>query len=304
MSDSDDFLQIIWEGCDGSTWHLSGPQVEDEGVLLLPKASNIIDAPVQTLWVKGPFGSKYQGSQVQRRDPVLGFRTLGRDPDDWSNVDSRFRMSWDYDLEGKLHFVTKDGDRYLGLRLLEEPKAYEGDPGGGFSPLIRGDADVVITAAAENPYWVGEEVQQEYVVQSASGTVSDFFFVRNDGDCEMWPKWTASATKAGIQWTLPDWSYGSEEYQRGVKDSRRTVPLPKLILNEHVTAMSHPDEEYLISSLDTNPWARTNGMELIYPVPANTKKTFIPVSWTGAQPGDVIRLSYTRQYSRPWGVRF
>lgn len=297
-----DALEVIWEGWDGSTWHVSGPSEEDEGVLLLPKVSNIIDAPITTLWVKSAFGSRYQGVQVKRRDPVLGFRVYSPngDPAEWRDTDRAFRDSWDYEREGKLWFITDDDERYLSLRLLEEPKAYEGDPTGGYDPHYLSDGDVVITAAAENPYYVGAQVSMEYTVPSTSGTVDDFFYVDNDGDTDLWPWWACSSIADGTVWTLPDFSFDSEEYQRGSADSTRTVPLPYLKAGEHVTVLSEPDEEAIISVLDTNVWARWGGNGLLYPVPRNTPKTFVPVSWSNATVGDVIRLNYSRLYSRPW----
>lgn len=298
-------LTIIWHGQDKTTWNVCGEGCEDQGVFLDPKASNIIDAPVQTLWVKGPFGSKYQGAQVQRRDPVLSFSIYGETVDEFLDNDSNFRMSWDYENEGYLEFIDEVNgtSRKLGLRLLEQPKAYEGDRGGGYAPQAYRDAQVIITAAAENPFYVGPDVVQEFVVPTSSGTVTDFFYMRNDGDTEMWPWWSMSASKAGLRWVVPDFSWGQEDFRRGVADAARSVAIPPLMLNEHVTAVSHPDEEYLLSSLDTNPWNRSNGNELQYPVPRWTPKTFVPVSWSGANPGDVIRLHKQCQYSRPWGVR-
>lgn len=270
--------------------------------MLVPKASNIIDAPTQTLWVKGPFGSKYQGREVIRRDPVLGFQIYGSNFRTWREIDSMFRMSWDYELEGRLEFNTEDGSRDIGLRLLSEPKAYENDSTNGFDPHLTCDATLAVNAAAEDPYYSGELVVQEFVIPAKSGSVPNHFWMENDGDVDVWPSWTVSSVAANTKYTIPDFSFGSEEYGRGVADAAKTVPLPKLMAGEHIEVLTEPDEEYLTSSIDTNPWARTEGKDAVYPIPRGTPRTTVPFAWENATVGDVVRLKFRRKYSRPWGV--
>ena len=54
-------LKIEIEGRDGSQWCISGPGFGAEGVILKPKVSQLIDTPVKTLFVPGPFGEEFAG---------------------------------------------------------------------------------------------------------------------------------------------------------------------------------------------------------------------------------------------------
>lgn len=300
---SDD-LAIEWHGCDGSVWHVSGDdRVEEEGVLLLPKPTRLIDAPVETYWVKSGLRQLYQDFSYTRRDPVLGFQVWGDgDALSWRDIDSRFRLSWDYGTEGQLVFITNDSVRRLGLRLLSEPTAYEGEVEQGRDPHLFSDATVVISAAGEDPLYVGDTVTQDFVVQSSSG--SRQFMVENDGDVDMWLRWTVSATNNNCRYTFPDYSWGSTDYLRASADAARTWQSPLLRAGEHTSFDSDPREEFALSNIDTNVWNRCDGNWLRYPVPKHTKPTPVTVSWAGCVAGDSIRLSYTKRYSRPWGVSF
>jgi len=296
-------LSIEWHGCDGSVWHVCGDNIEEEGVFLLPNIAAMIDAPITTQWVKGPFGEKYEGFQVQNRKPVLGFRIRGETPADFRDIDSRFRKSWDYENEGFMRVITDDGVRDLYMRLFEQPDAYGGDAslGGGYDPHYLSDSQVVINAACENPFYVGSTITQDHDM-SGSGTWTPM--IQNDGDQDMWLKYTILSNGNSLQVTLPDYSWGSEEFGRSVEDAARTVPVPKsggLRAGEHIDVDSDPQEELIVSDLDTNPWARMGGNTLLYPVPRWTDPTPVTISWTGAAAGDKIRVTYTPMYSRPFG---
>jgi len=295
-------LSVEWHGWDGSVWHISGDECEKEGVLLLPKPTHLIDAPAETYWVKSGTRQVYQNFSYTRRDPVIGFRIWS--PDDqfsWRDIDSNFRLSWDYDKEGQLVFRTSEGSRSLGLRLLQEPVAYEDEATNGKDPHLLGDSTLVVTAAGENPLYVGDSVVQDYTIP-ADGSGSTTFIVENDGDTDMWLWWTATCTNANTTYTFPDYSWGSDEYARAATDASRTFTTPKMMAGEHFNLTSDPHEEMLLSSIDTNPWNRCKGNGLLYPVPRHTRQTPVPVSWTGAKAGDQVRLRYTKSYSRPFGV--
>lgn len=301
MPESD--LSIEWRGADGSLWHVAGPEAEEEGVLLLPKPTKLYDAPTVTHWAQSAWKHVYQGFRIERREPVLGFQIWAGPKgtgQDWREIDSEFALSWEYDREGQLVFITDDGERSLGLRKLSEPISYEGNVENGYDPHLFADATVVINAAGENPLWVGEEVNITHVCTTTSG--SKTFTVANDGDTDLWLRWTASCSTANGRFTFPDRSWGSDEYGRAVADANRTWTTPKLLAGEHIDINSDPDEELMLSSMDTNPWNRCEGDGLRYPVPAHTKPTEVTVSWSGVSVGDSIMLSYTRMYTRPWGV--
>ncbi len=141
-------MQVEIEGADGSYWYISGPNCpQDAGVTLLPNLTGAIDAPVKTLWLPGAFGEESQGFRWQRRDVVFAVQTFASDPETWLTVDSEWRYAWDYVKETKIVYTTSEGSRWLSGRLLEEPKAYQGDVERGKSPFLTCDAHVVMTVA-------------------------------------------------------------------------------------------------------------------------------------------------------------
>lgn len=301
-----------WHGVDGSVWHVCGSRVEEENVLLLPNIADMFDTPISTQWVKSPFGEKYQGFRVQRRNPVLGFRIRGASTSEWERIDSDFRRSWDYDSEGFMRIISEDGYRDLHMRLLQHPDTYSGDAqlGGGYDPHWLSDAQIIINAACENPFYVGKTHTEDYTITSSSG--SHDFTVWNDGDVEKWVRWTIISQNNGLLVVLPDYSFGNDMFGAAVTDASKTVPVCAmkshvlsnggLLANEHVRVDTHPDSELILSDLDTNPWARMKGKSLVYPVPPHTMPTTLTVSWSGATSGDQVRLAHTDQYTRPWGL--
>lgn len=146
----------VW-GCDGSHWIISGPdRPQEAGVSLSPRLSGAIDAPVKTLWLPGAFGQEAQGFRWQRRDVVFAVQTFAEDPETWMTVDSEWRAAWDYQKETTIVYTTSAGRRWINVRLLEEPKSYEGDTDRGKSPFLVCDSTVVMTVAAELPFYVGD----------------------------------------------------------------------------------------------------------------------------------------------------
>lgn len=302
MPESD--LSIEWRGPDGSVWNVSGRDAERQGVLLLPKPTKLYDAPTVTYWSQSAWKHVYQGFRLERREPVIGFQIwggLGGDARDWRDIDSEFSLSWEFEREGELVFITDDGERSLGLRKLSDPVCYEGEIENGRDPHLLADATVVINAAGENPLWKGELVTTDpFVCPTTSGSTT--FTVANDGNTDLWLRWTASATPAGARFTFPDYSFGNDEYGRAQADSGRTWTTPVLLAGEHIDVNADPDEELFLSSKGTNPWNRCEGNGLMYPIPPHTPPTELTVSWTGVAAGDSIGLQYQRMYTRPWGV--
>lgn len=280
-----DYLMLEWYGVDGSYWNLTSGE---QGVTLAPGATKLLgDSPMKTMWLKSAFGQHYAGKKVQRRDPVFSVNIEGDDPDHWHEIDSAWRMAWDYDREGQLVATTADGPRTLGLRLLEDPKAW-----GEKDPHLTGESTVVMTTAAAQPHYLGDTVTSSWVLPSGtagSGTVT----VSNPGDVSIWLQWVCSAPGT---WTLPDFSWQDDD------QATRTVKMPALGGGEHLTVDTYPEEELLISATRSLVWGRFRGNGLLFPVPPHTPPTALPVSVTGATPGAVVTVRQPRWYSRAWGV--
>lgn len=285
-------------GCDGSYWYISGPDIDEEaGVSLNPRLTGAIDAPVKTLWLPGAFGQEAQGYRWERRDIVFAVQTYAQDPETWMTVDSAWRNAFDYVKESRIVYTTSAGSRWINVRMLEEPKSYEGDSEKGRSPFLVCDATIVMTVASELPFYVSDPLVYEWELPSG-GVPSGFvqLHVNNDSDVPVWPRWTLTGA---ANWTLPDFSWGSEEYGRGLQDSGRMVQLPNLAEYEDVVVDSDPRRQTIISANMANVQGRWKGQDLLYPI-APGADAAIPVSVDEAYSGAALRLEIPRWYTRPW----
>ncbi|WP_305781489.1 hypothetical protein [Nocardia nova] len=129
-------------------------------------------------------------------------------------------------------------------------------------------------------------------------------WVQNPTDTETWLKWVLQAGTEGIIWTLPDFSWGDDRFDRADDDSDRMIELPTLHLNEHIVVDT--DEMTMagqvVSSLDTQVYQRMNGREFLYPIPPYTDPIQVPVAVRGAEVGNLVQVRCPRTWSRPWGL--
>lgn len=294
------YLKITIIGRDGSVWNVSGPGYGQQGVILKPRVSQLIDAPVKTLFVPGPFGEEYAGKRVQRREMVFTVQVGGVDidPDTWGEIDAAWRWAWDYEEQSKMIVEVIDGstgdtvsERYMMLRLLEEPKSY-----GDRDPYLTGDEEVVMTVTATFPYWRADDRVYEWSTSSTSGSYT--FTVENDGDVPVWPRWSVTAPAT---WTLPDKSWGNDMYSRAVEDAARTVPVPALPNNAHASIDSDPRVQTIICVNGYPAQQHWKGKDLLYPVMPG-KSGAMPVSFSAASGGAAVQLRIPSWYSRPWSV--
>jgi hypothetical protein len=286
-------------GCDGSYWYISGPDIpEDAGVTLNPRLTGAIDTPVKTLWLPGAFGQEAQGYRWERRDIVFAVQTFAQDPETWMTVDSEWRAAFDYVKTTRIAYTTSAGTRWLDVKMLEEPKSYEGETDGGRSPFLICDSTVVMTVAAELPFYIGETDIYEWELKDLTfGTTN--IAINNDSDVPVWPRWTLTG---GATWTLPDFSWGSEEYGRGVEDYGRMVEIPELSIYENVVVDSDPRKQTILSSNLSNVQGRWKGNDLLYPLLPGAKDS-IPVSVKDVKDiatGVALRLEIPKWYTRPW----
>ncbi|OMC55368.1 hypothetical protein A5747_13325 [Mycobacterium sp. IS-836] len=284
-----DYVKIELTGRDGSYWCLAGPGAGQQGITISPNIQNFIDAPVKTLWVPGPFGQQYAGKRVQRREMVFAVQIYDDDPDTWATIDSQWRWAWDYDEEATLSVTTSDGTRSIGLRLLEAPKPYYDK-----DPHITADNPVVMTTAAEFPYWVEKPDQFDLTTVNTDFTWKPF--VQNNGDIPVWLRWTLTDQAL---WKLPDFSWGNDMYSRGQTDLGRTVYLPELVEGENVVVDSDPRVQTIVAANDNPVQHRWKGQDLLYPLMPG-KSGNIPVTVSNAPFGAAARLTVPKWFSRPW----
>lgn len=290
-------LKIEIIGRDGSEWVISGPGFGQQGVILKPRVSQLIDAPVKTLFVPGPFGEEFAGKRVQRREMVFTVQVGGIDidPDQWAEIDAAWRWAWDYEQESTMRVSVLNADgsvvsvRYMKLRLLEEPKSY-----GDRDPYLTGDEEVVMTVTATFPYWRSDDKVFERTWSSNSGSYT--FTVSNDGDVPVWPRWSVTAPAT---WTLPDKSWGNDMYSRAVEDASRSVVLPALPNGAHASVDSDPRVQTIICVNGYPAQHHWKGKDLLYPLIPGASGS-MPVSFSGAPGAAAVQLRVPSWYSRPW----
>lgn len=285
-----DFLKIELTGVDGSYWCLSGPGMGQQGVTISPNIQNFADAPVKTLWVPGPYGEQYVGKRVQRREMVFTVQAFDEsDPDNWATIDSMWRWAWDYDNECTMTVTTSDGVRTINLRLLEAPKAW-----GNKDPHLTADNPVVMTTAAEFPYWIEPSTLTEW--SSPNTNDQELFPIKNDGDVPVWIKWTLTDLAL---WQIPDFSWGNPMYARASQDAGRTLWLPQLQAGESVVVDSDPRVQTIVAANDSPVQHRWSGNDLLYPLMPGAYGE-IPLVLSQSTRGGVAELEVPRWFSRPW----
>lgn len=128
--------------------------------------------------------------------------------------------------------------------------------------------------------------------------------VSNPTNNEIWLKWVAQAGNTGVVWTLPDYSWGDDRFNRATLDASRMIIMPPLNNGENIVVDS--DEMTLagqvVSSLDTMVYVRMSGVEFLYPIGPYTPPTTMPVAVSGAQIGNGVQVRCPRTWSRPWGL--
>jgi hypothetical protein len=271
-------------GCDGSYWYISGPDIPEEaGVTLNPRLTGAIDAPVKTQWLPGAYGQESQGYRWERRDIVFAVQTFAQDPETWMTVDSEWRAAFDYVKVTKIAYTTSAGTRWMNVRMLEEPKSYEGETDSGKSPFLICDSTIVMTVASDLPFYIGETDVYEWSLtgQTFGTTTID---IVNESDVEVWPRWTLTG---GATWTLPDFSWGNNDYGRAVEDAGRTVDLPELTVYENIVVDSDPRKQTILSSNMSNVQGRWKGNDLLYPLAPGATES-LPISVTGIDRKSVV----------------
>lgn len=300
-----DFLALALIGKSGRRWDISGPNQGQQGVELMPKPKAFYDSPVETYWIKsGGALQKYQGFSYKRRDPLFGLVCSGDDPEEDVYIHDQVRMDLgDPDDVFQLEATSSWGTRWLSMRLLEDPKAFETGDWEGKDPHLYGANTLMVSAAAEMPHWYGDPVTESWTLTAGgSGSTTTFLHPGNPGDVVIWPRWTLNAPGS---WVIPDWSWGQElDFQRPVgQDTHLTYPVVALLAGEDLDIDTGPDGPYMVTiSGSLGPWMRSSGKELIYPVAPHTPVTAVTVSVSGASADATATIECDRWFSRPIGM--
>lgn len=275
---------------------ISGEGAGNEGVILQPKLKGAIDTPVKSMWLPGSYGQTFVDFRWERREVIFTVTIVADDgdPETWHSIDSKWRFAHDYVKESTIRFTTSDGYRDLKVRMIEEPKSYESAGWEGKDPHLYATSTVVMTMAAELPFFVGPSDFYSWSGEGEKGRTT--FKLNVDCDVPVWPRWTLSDE---ARWRLPDFSFGNEEYGRGVMDMGRTVELPFLPKGAGCVADSDPRVQTLLAKNRINLHGLWKGQDLLYPIAGGTYSE-IPVAVSDAVAGFACRLEVPKWYTRPW----
>ncbi|QIS16407.1 phage tail protein [Nocardia arthritidis] len=299
---------IELEGQNGEWFTVSGLGAGDRGVYLAPENEGtefdgLYDAPVKTIWNSTAFqlGASYGGMREEKYQFTLAFHVVGSDENPWRYADSALRKAFSYEKRSKIWVEVEDSRRWLAVQLVSNPRVKVGhDPHGQQYGLV------LLPLAAAHPRWMEPEVTDQFVTTKDStdgSTELGSVRISNPTDSEIWLKWMLQGT-SGIKWTLPDFSFGDDRFDRADRDKDRMLVMPELRTGENVRVDTDEMgmEGQVVSSLDTAVYQRMNGKMFLYPIPPYTAETVLPVAVTGAPKGAGLQVRCPRPWTRPWGL--
>lgn len=267
-------LIIRYVGVDGSIWHLSDQRNQGgaEGVWLdQSQAGLLTDAPVSTVWdsTANQIGGTFRGVSFDARDVSFPVMILDRPDERWGSIDSRWRKAWSYREDGEIEVEDPFGGvRRLKVRLSATPEQDFSESSG----QKRGASRILMHCRAQDPLWAETTVTEPWRFDGVHWTGS--VTVTNPTDMDMWLKWAVAGPASFI---LPDFSFEEREGWPGYEDRGRRVILPHVRYQEAAVVDSDPTAEQLIILGRPNAWMLLE-KPLLYPVPAYTPPTEIPIA--------------------------
>lgn len=304
-----------WYITDGiKTFHVAGGDYERaEGVTLATTemgsgVEDMIEAPFEAIYTSTAFqlGGTYGGMREKMFQFSLTFHVFATSENPWRITYSRFRKMFgngkkDVEIHCKIPGVSH---RWLRVRLQTTSKLISVT---GKDPNFARYGRVVLHFVGAFPRWIEDDWTWTYTTTldtRTTGVENATVRVANQTNCEQWIKWVCQAGNAGIVYTLPDFSWGDDRWDRAEEDEDRMLVMPPLTLGEHIVVDT---DEFtmagqVVSSLDTEVYLRMNSREFMYPLPAYTDPVDIPIQITKADIGNVIQVRVPRTWTHPFGM--
>ncbi|UVK59758.1 minor tail protein [Gordonia phage Aleemily] len=300
MSEDGTTAVVTIIGCAGDEFVVSGKGFGEQNVELGRNPSGLLDAPFSTIYNSTAmgWGARYGGMRFNQRSLVLPFNLVGDTSTDWAKCEKLFRRNWSPSRDTIIR-VRADGEtRELAVRLGQET-----DQKMEIDPRIRGNSNMVMTCVAGWPFWVDLEETVEWELASGTSGSGVLPPISNPTDVPMYLKFVLDGAQGAgqITWTLPDHSFGSDEWDRPVADADRTVKI-RLAQGQGATVDTDPTEETVMADDGSQaPWATLEG-DFLYCIPPETFNVELPISVTGAHPGAAVQVRCDRNYQRAWGL--
>ncbi len=292
---------------DGDVFPVAGPDQWERGVCLADEDTGtdydgMYDAPFEAIYNATAFqiGADFGGVREDKYEFVLAFHIKGTRTRTLRQADSEFRRAFDARRQSKIVVHHEDSTRWLDVRLGGKPRIKsKNDPNGEQYLLI------LYPIIAGYPRWREDDFPSSFVTTTdttGGGTETGYVTISNPCDVDIWLKWVLQGTP-GIIWTVPDYSWGNDQFGRAVEDSLHKIVMPPLIDGEHVTIDTDPDSNVgqVNSDLDTEIYLRMNGKTFMYKIPPGTTAT-LPITVSHAPIGAVIQAKSPRTWTRPLGL--
>lgn len=293
----------------GFKWRIMGPGEGTQGVWLAPGSQGLFDMPIKTNWGPSIYGQTFRSWKPQRRDVVWTVyianpednEGLDNDPDTWHAIYSRWKAGIRPGYPITIVYTSVDGERRLKLTPLEAPKSVSTLQFEGHDPHLWPFGSVINTSATtELPFYIGPT---ETYTFEWDGTGSTWFPMPyyNPASVECWAEWELSSE---ARFLLPDYSFGSEEYGRGLSDEGKAVWTPNLLFGEDCNVQTRPDLETFVAANDAPVGNRMGGRDFEYPIPpgAGDPVRGCIVMATNITDGIAVKLKLHRWYEEPFST--
>lgn len=294
---------VEYESWNGELFTLIGPGKGDRGVWLADEdIENFVEGPIETIYNSHAFqrGASYGGDRIPPREIVVSFEILGTSSGSFEENYSEFRKALSTRKNSKLWVETPNSRRWLTVRLRENPRLVaDRDPG------RRQYARLVVTFIAADPYWYEPMETASWVSEvdtTSTGTSSGVLPISNPTPEPIWVKYVVQAY-AGAIYTLPDFSFGNDRHEMAVPHASRVIDLPALLTGEHLLVDTDEATTQVESNLDTAVYARMDGKRFLYPIPAYTPVTDLPVMVKKAPAGVGVQVYMPRPWPTAWGMQ-
>lgn len=300
--------RIQVENAAGDWWTIAGEGKGDRGVYLGQRVDGLWMAPKETIWNSTAFqdGASYGGDRNPKRDITFDVEITSTRTTGWERCWSDWVKAWRSTEDCRIWYETENSRRYLTARLAKHVNMAP-----TVDPELNSHATLTMNLTAGDPSWYETVATSSFITTTdttGGGTANGTVELSNPTPLDLWPIWVIQGT-AGIRWTIPDWPFGNDIFERADEDAARAIQMPPLIAGEHVLIDTDPLAEngQVNSSLDTEVYQRMNGVRFMYQVPPYTGSVedpiILPVSVTHAPIGAGIELRMRRAFPTPMGMQ-
>lgn len=258
--------KAVWIDIYGRQWHLAGPGVGAEGVILGAGPKGYTFAPHQLLFDEGARqdGATFRRSVVSKRQADFNV-SIGnqvglaiRDIRQWQMVHDLWWRGWSRNAPGHLCFWTRGkGWRTTPLYLGAAP-----EPMTGYDPSLNLHETYTMSAIGFDPFW--SSLQREVTWINSAGTNQGVLNMRNDASEPGWARYTL---KGPGRYSIQDFDPAADP-----DSDLRMLQLPMLVTGETLQIDLHPRDRtarvYNASgSYLRNVWAQMAGRRILNPIP-------------------------------------